>query len=537
MRIRFDNARIYDGTGSLPFSGGIFVEGGRIAAIVRGGEKPEADRVIDVKGMALAPGFIDAHGHTDLLILDEPMLWAKLRQGVTTELFGQDGLSLAPLPFEHIKDWRDCLAQLEGRSDAIDWKFRDTAGYLRLLEERGVGINAGYLVPHGNVRLEVMGLRPRIATDAEIEAMCEVLQREIDGGGMGFSTGLLYAPCLYADRRELTMLCAVAARNGVPFAIHQRSEGDDIIASMQEAIAVARDSGVHLHFSHFKLCGGGTYNEPLFERMLGLVDAAEAEGIAITFDVYPYIAGSTIFGGILPPFAHAGGKDAMLANLHNPEFRTRVREAINAPPGGWDNFVAFAGLDGILIANVQSENNRGLVGKTMREVGEIRGKDPLEAAMDLIVEEENNVTMIDFYGKEEQVEALMRRPEMCASTDGLMLGTPHPRAYNAFARFLGEYVRTRKVLRLEEAVRKMTGKPAEIFAIPERGLLREGYFADIVIFDPATIRDKGTFADPRQHPDGIHLAMVNGEVAYASASLFEQEYTAERPAGKILNRE
>lgn len=541
MRIRLDNATIYDGTGAPPFCGGILVEDARIAVVQRYGGSmplvlPRADQVIDARGLALSPGFIDVHGHSDLLALETPMLWAKLRQGVTTELFGQDGLSLAPLPFEHIDAWRDVLAQLEGCSDALDWTFRDTAGYLKLLEERGCGLNAGYLVPHGNVRLEILGLQARTATDAEIDAMCEVLQREFEGGGIGLSTGLLYPPCIYGDARELRSLCKVAARNRLPFAIHQRSEGDDIVASMREAIALARDSGVHLHFSHLKLCGGGTYNEPLFARMLSLIEEAGSEGIAITFDMYPYIAGSTIFSSILPPFVHANGIPAMLASLRDPACRNRVKEFIDAPPGDWDNFVAFAGLDGILIANVQSEANRDLVGKTLRELGEMRGKDPLDAAMDLIVEEKNHVTMIDFFGKEEHVETFLRRPEMCAATDGLMLGTPHPRAYNACARLLGEYVRERGVLPLEEAIRKMSAKPAEIFNIPERGVARAGHYADLVVFNPLTVHDKGTFADPRRHPDGFELVMVNGEIAYGSAALLGKEYTAAKPAGKIIKR-
>jgi N-acyl-D-amino-acid deacylase len=188
---------------------------------------------------------------------------------------------------------------------------------------------------------------------------------------------------------------------------------------------------VHLHFSHFKLCGGGTYNEPLFEKMLQLIEKAEAEGIVVSFDQYPYAAGSTLFGSILPPFTRESGTKAMLDGLRDPAYRKRAIREINAPPGDWDNFVAFCGLEGIVIANVGSEKNRAAVGRNIRELGEMRGREPLEAALDLIVEEENNVTMIDFYGKEEQVEALMRRPEMCAATDGLLLGTPHPRAYNA----------------------------------------------------------------------------------------------------------
>jgi N-acyl-D-amino-acid deacylase len=536
MRIRFDNAHIYDGAGSAPFNGSVLVNGDRIAAVMRDGGKPEADQVIDAKGLALSPGFIDVHGHTDLFILENPMPWAKLRQGVTTEIFGQDGLSLAPLPFEHIDAWRECLAQLEGRSDAIDWRFRDTAGYLNLLDARGIGMNAAYLVPHGNLRLEVMGLAPRLATDGEIAAMGDVLQRELDSGGLGLSTGLLYPPCVYADVRELTGLCRVAAKNGTPFAIHQRSEGDGILASMEEALSVARGSGAHLHFSHFKLCGGGTYNEPLFAKMLQRIEDAEAEGVTVTFDQYPYSAGSTIFGSILPPFTREKGTKAMLEGLRDPAYRGRIIKEISAPPGDWDNFVAFCGLEGIAIANVQTAKNRDAVGKNMRELGEMRGREPLEAAMDLIMEEANNVTMINFYGKEAQVEELMRRPEMCASTDGLLPGTPHPRAYNAFARFLGEYVRERKVMPLEQAVHKMTAKSAAIFGIPDRGALKEGYFADIVVFDPDNVKDIGTFADPRRHPEGIELVMVNGAVAYGSMSLLGKEYRAEKPAGKTIRK-
>jgi len=533
MRTRFDNAMIYDGTGSEPFPGTLLTEGDRIAAVLpAGADAPAADQVIDVRGQALCPGFIDTHSHSDLVVLESPLVWPKLRQGVTTEIYGQDGISMAPLPAAYVGPWRKNLAGLEGTSGAIAWDYADTAGYLRLIEERGAGVNACYLVPHGNVRMEAMGLDARTATDAELEAMCAILQRELDAGGMGLSTGLIYPPCTYSDTRELTALCTVAARNGRPLVIHQRSEADDILASMTEVLDIARASGVHVHFSHFKLCG--VYNEHKFEPMLALLDQAHAQGLEVTFDQYPYVAGSTMLSAILPPWAHAGGTDALLERLRDPQARARILEDIGTTPSTWDNFVAFATVDGIFVTNVQTGANADAIGKSLRELAAMRGTDPLNAALDIILQEENGVSMVDFYGQEQHVEKLLGRPEMNVCTDGLMHGMPHPRTYGAFPRVLGKYVRERGIMPLQEAIRKMTLQPATTFAIPERGTLRPGYFADIVVFDPATVRDKGTYTDPRRHPDGINLVMVNGQIAYGSAALLGREVLAQTPAGTVI---
>lgn len=533
MRVRFDNALICDGTGAAPFDGGLLVDDGLIAAVLPdGAEPPAADRVVDARGLALCPGFIDTHSHSDLVVLETPMIWPKLRQGVTTEIFGQDGISMAPLPKTWVGPWRRNLAGLEGTSDAIAWDHETTDGYLRLLEERGTGVNACYLVPHGNVRMEAMGLDARPATDAELDAMCAVLRREFDAGGMGLSTGLIYPPCTYSDTRELTALCAVAAQYGRPLVIHQRSEADDILASMREVLDIARASGVHVHFSHFKLCG--VYNAHKFEPMLALLDEARAQSLKVTFDQYPYVAGSTMLSAILPPWAHAGGTDALLERLRDPDARRRIIEDIGHTPSTWDNFVAFATIDGIFITNVQTPANADAVGKSLRELGKMRGVPPLEAALDIILQEENGVSMVDFYGQEPDVERLLVRPEMNVCTDGLMHGMPHPRTYGAFARVLGAYVRERGLMPLEEAIRKMTSQPAATFAIPRRGVLRQGFHADLVLFDPATVRDLGTFTDPRQHPEGIELVMVNGEIAYASARLLGTEFLAEKPSGSVI---
>lgn len=532
MRTFLDNALLVDGTGDAPRPGGLLVEDGRILALTRPGEAAAADRKVDLGGLALCPGFIDTHSHSDLAILDDPMPLAKLRQGVTTEIFGQDGISMAPLPLEFVGPWRRNLAGLEGVSDSIAWDHETTEGYLDLLEERGVGVNVCYLAPHGNVRMEAMGLGRDAADEAALERLCGVLRRELEAGAFGMSTGLIYPPCTYADARELTALCAVAAGFGRPLVIHQRSEADAVLESMAEVLDAGRESGVHVHFSHFKVCGRN--NADKFPRMLEMLDAARAEGIEVTFDQYPYVAGSTMLSAILPPWAHAGGTDALLARLRDTEARRRILDDIADVPSSWDNFVDFASVEGIFVTNVLSEANRDAIGKSLVELGAMRGVPPLVAALDIILEESNGVSMVDFYGLPEHVEGFLARPEMNVCTDGLMHGKPHPRTYGAFPRVLGKYARERGILTLEEAVRKMTGRPAETFSITGRGLLREGFCADLVAFDPAVVRDVGDYTDPCRHPVGIELVMVNGAVAHAGEALAAVLPPTAAPSGRVL---
>ncbi|WP_136798206.1 N-acyl-D-amino-acid deacylase family protein [Desulfosediminicola ganghwensis] len=514
MRIRFDNAVLYDGTGDKPGIVSVVIAGDSIEAICSGPDKPAADLIIDLEGKALCPGFIDTHSHSDLVILETPILDAKIRQGITTEILGQDGIAMAPLPAEHIAQWRKNLAGLAGTSDSISWDYRDTKGYLDLLEKSGSAQNLCYLVPHGNLRMEVLGLDQRPATDEELDAMRRVTQRELNNGAHGISTGLIYPPCTYADFRELVAICQVAADNSVPLVIHQRSEADAIIESMSEVLEIARVTGVHIHFSHFKICG--TYNDAKLPGVIDLLDRASEEGLRVTFDQYPYTAGSTMLSAILPPWAHAGGTAQLLNRLADRECRKRMLDDIRTTPSSWDNFVAFAGVDGISITNVQTAQNTQFIGKSLLEIGEERGTDPVEAALDLILEEENGVSMVDFYGLEKHVRRFMLRPEMNLCTDGLMHGTPHPRTYGAFPRFLGKYARDEQLMPLEKAIRKMTLQAAESFNIAKRGKVAEGWFADLVVFDPAAISDLATYTNPCQHPAGIELVMINGTIAYTA---------------------
>jgi N-acyl-D-amino-acid deacylase len=486
------------------------------------------DGVIEAEGMIVAPGFIDTHSHSDLEVMVNPYVEAKIRQGVTTELLGQDGISMAPLPKRYISPWRKNLSGLDGDSDELGWDYETTDGYLKALEQKGVGLNESYLVPHGNVRMEAMGLDNRKPSAEELERMWQIVRREMEVGAFGLSTGLIYMPCAYAETAELIELCKVVAEFDGAFVVHQRSEADTILKSMEEVIEIGRRSGVKIHFSHFKICGRKNWN--LIDEVVGLLDKAEAEGIRTSFDQYPYVAGSTMLGAILPPWAHDGGTDILMERLRNSELRERMVEDIEQGIPGWDNFVDFAGLDQIFVTSVKSEANRDLVGKSLEEIGEIRGKSALDAAFDLLLAEENAVGMVDFYGKEEHVVRFLTRREQNVCTDGLLGGRPHPRVFGSFPRVLGKYVREEKALTLEDAIRKMTSKPAEVFGFKKRGLLKAGNFADVVVFNPETIIDRGTFVDPIQFPVGIENVLINGHVVL-TAGRYDREL-----AGRVLRK-
>lgn len=511
MKILIKNGRIEDGSGQPGRAGNVLIEGERIAA-VGAVEAPSDATVLDVSGLTVAPGFIDTHTHSDLAALIDPMVSAKIRQGITTELLGQDGISMAPLPAEYIGPWRKNLAGLDGVSDAIDWTYGTTDRYLSMLAEARPATNLAYLAPHGNVRMEAMGLDSRKAGPEDLKSMVRVLDRELEAGAFGLSTGLIYMPCAFAATDELVALCsAVAARDGI-FVVHQRSEADDILASTEELLDIARRSGVWLHISHMKVCGRKNWDK--LEPMLALLEKAEAEGIRISFDQYPYVAGSTMLGVILPPWVHDGGTDKVIERLGSPAMRARMIEDIEKGIPGWDNFIDFAGLDQIFVTSAKSARNQDAVGKSLVELGELRGKDPYNATFDLLEQEENAVGMVDFYGVEEHVIRVMNHPMQNVCSDGLMgAGKPHPRVYGAFPRVLGKYARDNRSLPLELAVRKMTGKPAEVMGLKDRGLVKAGYAADLTIFNADTVIDKGTYVDPVQFPEGILHVMVNGQWA------------------------
>ena len=486
----------------------------------------EADKVIDAKGRVICPGFIDTHSHSDLVILVNPYNEVKIRQGITTEVLGQDGISMAPLPQEHISSWRKNLAGLDGESDEIDWKYETTENYLKMMDYNGVGLNETYLVPHGNVRMEAMGLEDRPATKEEIQKMCEITERELKAGAIGLSTGLIYIPCAYSLTEEIIEMCKVVAKYDGVFVVHQRSEADTILTSMEEIIEIGKQSGVKVHFSHFKVCGKANWK--YIPQVIELLEKAEKEGIRVSFDQYPYAAGSTMLGVVLPPWAHSGGTDKLIERLSDENERAKMKKDIANGIEGWDNFIEFAGIDQIFVTSVKTEKNKDTIGKSLLEIGKMRGKDPLDATFDLLKEEENAVGMVDFYGLEEHIIGFMKRDEQNVCTDGLLAGKPHPRAYGSFPKILGRYVRELNVLTIEEAVYKMTKKAATSFSIKDRGELKEGYFADIVIFDKDTVSGCDDFINSMQYPTGIDYVIINGNCVVE-----EGKYNKIK-AGKVL---
>lgn len=508
MKILIKNGLIADGSLNKPFMGDILIEDNRIKKI--GIIDEDADEIIDAMERVISPGFIDTHSHSDLNILVNPYNEIKIRQGITTEILGQDGISMAPLPKEYIDQWRKINSSFNGDSDKIDWSYETTENYLKIMEEKGVGLNQGYLVPHGNIRLEAIGLENRKASSSELKKMKEITRREMKGGAIGLSTGLIYAPCVYGDTEELIEICKVVAEFDGIFAIHQRSEADTIIESMKEVIKIGRKSGVKIHFSHFKVCGKNNWK--YLDEAFKLLKEAKREGIRVSFDQYPYVAGSTSLGVILPSWVHEGGTEKLLERLKSKENRERIIKDIENGIPGWDNFVDFAGLDQIFITSVNKDRNKFLVGKNLIELGEIKSKDPYNATFDLIYDEGNSINMVDFYGLEEHIIKILKRPEHNLCTDGMPSDNPHPRLYGSFPRVLGKYVREEKALTLEEAIYKMTKKPAETLKIKDRGEIKEGYFADIVIFNLEKIADKGTYVEPKQYPVGIDYVIINGNI-------------------------
>ncbi|NLD17596.1 MAG: D-aminoacylase [Tissierellia bacterium] len=529
MSILIKNGLIVDGTGAERYKGDILLEDNKIKQIGENLNEEGIEKVIDAEGLIVAPGFIDTHSHSDLDVLVKPEVLPKIMQGVTTEFLGQDGISMAPLPKEFISPWRKNLAGLEGVSDEINWEYENTDNYLKMIEDVEPGPNMCYLVPHGNIRMEAMGLDNRLPTEEELQKMRDITRREMEAGAWGLSTGLIYMPCAYCETEEIIEMCKVVAEFGGVFVTHQRSEADDIISSMEEIIHIGRESGVKVHFSHFKVCGKKNWDK--IGDMIKLIEEAQAEGIQVTFDQYPYIAGSTMLGVVLPGWAHDGGTDKLIERLKNPADRERMKHDIENGIEGWDSFIDFAGFDGIFVTSVVTDKNQDAVGLSLTELAELRGTDQYTATFDIIMEEENAVGMVNFNATEENVVKFMGRPEMNVCTDGLLSpGKPHPRLYGSFPRVLGKYVREEGNFTLEEAINKMSLRPATTFSLKDRGAIKEGYYADITIFNPETVIDKGTYEDPVQFPEGIEYVIVNGGVTVEKG-----EYTGQR-TGKVLRR-
>ncbi len=521
------NGLLIDGTGNSSVKTDLGIIGDKIVSIGNL-QDSSGETIIDARGKAVAPGFIDTHSHSSMPLLNDSYLSPKIHQGITTELVAQDGMGPAPVNEETLSPWKKAMRGLEGDCD-VEWTWRSVADYLELIEGLELSSNIAYLAPHGNVRMVSMGLENRKPSKEEMKLMQESLAKAMDEGAFGMSTGMIYPPCCYADIEEFIELGKVLNEKGGVFVTHQRSEADYILDSMDEIITIGKESGCRVHFSHFKV--GGKKNWDKFPAVMEKLDKAKEDGTIVSLDQYPYVAGSTMMSVILPPWVHDGGTDKLLERLKDKDLREKMKQDIATGIQGWDNFVDFAGLEGIFVTFVGTEKNQDVVGKSLIEVGEIRRKDPLDAIFDVILEEENIVGLVDFYGTEEHVKMIMSRPEHNVCTDGIPGSKPHPRLYGAFPRVLGKYVREEKLFSLETAIHKMTGKPAQTIGLTDRGYLKEGLAADIVVFDPDSVIDKGDYINPSQYPLGIDYVLVNGKI------LLNEGKPTPQKAGKVLKFE
>ena len=505
------HATIVDGTGEPGFTGDLAVTGDTITEMGElSGSTESYKQVIDADGLTLCPGFIDMHSHSDLMQLENPLASAKIRQGITTELLGQDGLGVAPVKPEDISEYRRYLTGLLG-NPAVQWSWQSFADYLGTLEKAKTANNLAVLVSHGALRLTVMGMEERAATDDEMAGMLALAAESFREGAFGLSTGLIYPPCVFAGPAELVALAHVTAQAGGIMVTHIRNERDLLLDSLREMFEISRLSGVAPHISHLKVMGKENWGQAA--KVLDLFEDARREGLAAGFDQYPYPAGSTMLSILVPAHAHAGGPEQFLARLKEPETRQLLAEQMANGLPGWENIATAAGWDGIIVTGVSDGPNKQYEGKTLTELAVMRGCLPQEVVFDLLLEEQLQVSMVNFSMHESDVAAIMQHPLGMLGTDGLLGGKPHPRAYSSTARILQKYVREDKVITLEQAVARMTSRSAARLGLSDRGRLCPGMKADLVLFDAPKVTDNATFTDPCRHPGGFAYVWVNGTAA------------------------
>lgn len=519
---------VIDGTGQPGQKADIGITQDRIAYIGQI-KKGQAHQEIQAEGLVVSPGFIDTHSHSDLMVFAEPELLPKLSQGVTTEVLGQDGIGAAPISPKYLKQWRQYLAGLSG-DPPISWDWQSLGEYSARLAAQRPGPNLVVLVPQGNIRMVVLGLENIEANSFQIQAMEEEVQKAMEEGAWGISLGMVYLPCIFSKREELVRLFHRCSRRGGFGVVHIRSGGDFLLESIEEVISLAKEAEIPLHISHFK--AAGRRNWPKMEPALELLDKARMQGLDITFDIYPYTAGSTMFLAILPPWAMEGGVSKTLSRLKDPELQRRLKEEFQkpSPSPNWENYVNFAGWENIFISSVTNSENALWVGKSVAAIAEEEGKEPADMAFAILLAEEGRVGMILFTMDEEKMVLGLRHPLGMICTDGLLGGQPHPRVYGTYPRILGRYVRERKDLTLPEAIRKMTYFPAQRLGLKDRGVLAKGMAADIVVFNPDTVIDRATYENPCQYPSGIEHVIVNGV-----PSIKDGKYTGQR-GGQVLKK-
>src|SRR5213082_557786 len=519
---------VYDGTGGEGHVTDVAIRGDRIAGL---GDfaKASVKKTIDARGLAVAPGFINMLSWSNESLIQDGRSQSEIRQGVTTEIMGE-GESMGPLN-DRMKE----RVLREQKDIKFEIKWKTLAEYLRYLETRGVSCNVASFLGATTVREYVIGLEDKQPTAEQLDQMRELVRKEMEAGALGIGTSLIYPPAFYAKTEELIELCKVAAKYQGKYISHMRSEGNQLLESLDELIRISREARIPAEVYHIK--AAGEKNWPKEDELLARIEAAQKDGMKIRANMYTYTAAGTGLDACLPPWTEDGGYPALFKRLRDPATREKIAAEVRVDSDAWENLYLAAGSpEKILLVAFKSGKLKPLTGKSLAEVAKMRGKDPIETIMDLISEDESRIGTIYFLMSEENVKKELGKPwisfgsdEASQAPEGVFLkSNPHPRAYGNFARVLGKYVREEKLISLGDAVRRLSGLPATNLGLDHRGFIKEGMFADLVVFDPATIADRATFVQPHQYAIGVRDVFVNGVQV-----LKDGEHTGAKP-GRAL---
>ena len=519
------NGMIYDGYGFKPYVGDVALKGDKVA-LVKEKISAKGKTEIDATGLAVAPGFINILSWATVSLIRDGRSLSDIKQGVTLEVFGE-GSSMGPLN-EKMKE-----QQQDNTDDyTIDWT---TLGeYLESLERRGVSTNVASFIGATTLRVHEIGYENRPPTDEELDNMRSLVRQGMEEGALGIGSSLIYAPAFYSSTEELIELCKVAAEYGGMYISHMRSESNKLLEALDELITISEKANIPAEIYHLK--AGGLKNHYKMDLVINKINAARASGLDITADMYTYIAGATGLDAHMPPWVQEGGYDKWVERLKDPKIRAKVKKEMTSDAKDWENLGYLAGPDGVLFAGFRNSELREYIGMTLKEVAQKTGKHYADVAMDFVIQDGSRVDVVYFLMSEENVKKQIKLPYMSFGSDAGSIApegdflkyNPHPRAYGNFSRLLGKYVREEKVIPLEEAIYKLTSLTADKLKIKKRGLLKEGYYADVVLFDPNTISDHATFDDPHQLATGMHHVFVNGVQV-----LNEGEHTGATP-GRVV---
>ena len=521
------NGNIYDGTGGKPYPADLAIQGDKIVKIApnipeRGKEE------IDASNMAVSPGFINMLSWATTSLIADGRSLSDIKQGVTLEVFGEGG-SMGPLNKQMKEDEKASMGEFKYD---IDWT---TLGeYLESLERRGISTNVASFIGATTLRIHEIGYEDRPPTDQEMENMRNLVRQAMEEGALGIGSSLIYAPAFYSSTEELIELCKIASDYNGMYISHLRSESNQFLEALEELITISEKAGIRAEVYHLK--AGGVKNHYKMDQAIARIDAARKRGLDISTDMYTYIAGATGLDAHMPPWVQEGGYNKWVERLKDPDIRAQVKQEMTTDTDEWENLGYLAGPDGVLFAGFKNPDLRQYIGKTLKEVADELGKHYADVAMDFVIQDGSRVDVVYFLMSEENVKKQIQLPYISFGSDAGSLApegdflkyNPHPRAYGNFARLLGKYVREEKLIPLEEAVYKLSGLSADKLKIKDRGYLKKGNFADVVIFDPETIQDHATFANPHQLATGVHHVFVNGMQV-----LKDGEHTGKTP-GRVV---